>query len=41
MNIKLHQNGYGIGSAGIGDNLLMNALGAIYIRLMSWLSYLY
>jgi len=24
-----------------GDNLLMNALGAIYIRLMSWLSYLY
>ncbi len=24
-----------------GDNLLMNTLGAIYIRLMSWLSYLY
>lgn len=24
-----------------GDNLLMNILGAVYIRLMSWLSYLY
>jgi multidrug resistance efflux pump len=24
-----------------GDNVLMNMLGAIYIRLMSWLSYLY
>jgi multidrug resistance efflux pump len=24
-----------------GDNLLMNMLGAIYIRVMSWLSYLY
>jgi len=24
-----------------GDNLLMNMLGAVYIRLMSWLSYLY
>jgi len=24
-----------------GDNFLMNTLGAAYMRLMSWLSYLY
>ena len=26
MNLKLHQNGYGFGNPGIGDNLLMNEM---------------
>ena len=28
-------------AAKVGDNLLLNAFGALYIRAMSWLSYLY